>query len=78
MRYIELVSNAEIKAEIERIKREYRDLSKIFIPQQKDETIRGAKIITLFRNLDPILKVEADNDLLNKFIEQMENEKLSY
>lgn len=78
MRYIELMSKAEIKTEIERIKREYRDLSKIFIPSEKDETIKGSKVLTLFRNLDPILKIEADDELLNKFIADMEDEKLKY
>lgn len=78
MRYIELMGDAEIKTEIERIKREYKNLSKIFIPDNKDETIRGSKVLTLFKNLDPIIKIEADDELLNKFIAYIEDEKLKY
>ena len=78
MRYIELMSEAEIKTEIERIKREYRNLSKIFISNNKDETIKGSKVLTLFRNLEPIIKIEADDALLNKFIAYIEDEKLKY
>lgn len=78
MRYIELMSEAEIKTEIERIKREYRNLSKIYIPSDKDETIKGSKVLTLFKNLDPILKIEADEELLNQFVAYIEDEKLKY
>lgn len=78
MRYIELMSDTEIKTEIERIKREYRDLSKIFVANNKHETIKGSKVLTLFRNLDPIVKIEADDELLNKFIAYIEDEKSKY
>ncbi len=78
MRYVELMSTEEIKAEIERIRKEYRDLSKILIPSQKEKTSRGSKVLTLFRNLDPIMKVEADDNLLNRFIEEFEQEQKGY
>ena len=78
MRYIELMSNEEIATEIEQIKREYRDLSKIIIPTQKEETSRGSKVVTLFKNLDPIIKVEADDELLKRFIKEFEHEQEGY
>ncbi|HDQ14800.1 MAG TPA: hypothetical protein ENN41_08295 [Sediminispirochaeta sp.] len=78
MRYVELLNKFSIREEIEKIRQEYSDLSKIFIAPGKETTIKGLQVRMVFRNLTPILKIEADEELLNTFAITLEEIKKSY
>jgi len=79
MRYVELHSKFEIKQIIDEMKREYGNLSKILVPETTDTTIKGSKVITIYRNLEPVMKVEADGDeVLHQFLTKLDLEKQGY
>ena len=79
MRYIELHSSFEIKNIIDSLKREYGNLSKILVPSSTESTIKGSKILTIYRNLDPVMKIEVDDDkVLGQFIDRLNMEKQGY
>ncbi|MCF7947803.1 MAG: hypothetical protein K9M94_04345 [Spirochaetia bacterium] len=78
MRYRELNNKNEIKTVIDELKVTYRDLSKILISSERDTTGRGAQVITLFYNLDPVMKLEGEKDMLDLFITKLEEEQQGY
>jgi len=79
MRYAVLQSKLEIKQLIDEMKRDYRNLSKILVPESVESTIKGSRILTIYRNLDPVMKIEADNDeLLGVFIRELDSAKKAY
>jgi len=78
MRYRELNNKNEIKAVIDDLKITYRDLSKILISNERDTTGKGAQVITLFYNLDPAMKLEGDKEVLDLFINKLEEEQQRY
>jgi len=78
MRYRELNNKNEIKAVIDDLKITYRDLSKILISNERDTTGKGAQVITLFYNLDPAMKLEGDKEVLDLFINKLEEEQQGY
>ena len=78
MRYVELNNKYEIKVVIEEIRDKYKDLSKILIPSEHETTGRGNLVVTLYYNLEPSMKVEGEEDVINKFLESLEEEKKGY
>ncbi len=78
MRYRELNNENEIKAVIEDLRATYRDLSKILISNERDTTGKGAQVITIFYNLDPAMKLEGEKDVLDLFINKLEEEQQGY
>ncbi|MDZ7794957.1 MAG: hypothetical protein U5P10_15070 [Spirochaetia bacterium] len=78
MRYVELNNKYEIKVVIEEIRNKYKDLSKILIPSERETTVRGDLVVTLYYNFEPSMKVEGEGDVINQFIERLEEEKKGY
>ncbi len=78
MRYIELDNQNEIISFIAKMKREYRDLSKIFVPSKMETTAKGKKVLVVYQNLDAVMKIEADEKTLHEFLSELEQEKKAY
>ncbi|MCF7914715.1 MAG: hypothetical protein K9L66_06080 [Spirochaetaceae bacterium] len=78
MRYVELNNKYEIKVVIEELKTNYRDLSRILVPSERETTAKGNKIITLYYNLEPAMKVEAEEEIINQLLQRLEEEKKGY
>lgn len=78
MRYAELDNKYEIKVVIAELKDKFRDLSKILVPSERETTAKGNKVVTLYYNLEPAMKVEGDEEVINQFLERLEEEKKGY
>lgn len=78
MRYMELDNKYEIKVVIEELKDRFRDLSKILIPSERETTAKENNVVTLYYNLEPSMKVEGEEEVINQFIERLEEEKKGY
>jgi len=78
MRYVELNNKYEIKVVIEEIRNKYKDLSKILIPSERETTAKGNKVVTLYYNLEPAMKVEAEEEVIKQLLEKLEEEKKGY
>ncbi|MFW5711424.1 MAG: hypothetical protein ACOC2R_02865 [Spirochaetota bacterium] len=79
MRYTELHSQSEIDKIIEDIKTRHGNLSKIFVSDNLEETIRGNLVITVLRNFEPVMKIEAeDKQLINQLRSVLDSSKKAY
>ncbi|MCF7916108.1 MAG: hypothetical protein K9L66_13155 [Spirochaetaceae bacterium] len=78
MRYVELTNKYAIKEAIVDLKDTFRDLSKVLVPSEHETTAKGNKIITLYYNLEPSMKVEGEEEVINQFLERLEEEKKGY
>lgn len=78
MRYIELNNKYEFKEVIEELKDKFRDLSKLLVPSDRENTRKGNTVITLYYNLEPAMKIEGEEEVINQFLERLEEEKKGY
>lgn len=79
MRYTELHSQSEISQIIEDIKIRHGNLSKIFVSDNIEKTIKGNLVITVLRNFEPIMKIEAeDQQLINQLRSELDSSKKNY
>lgn len=78
MRYIELDNKRETESLITKMKREYGDLSKIFVPSKIEATAKWTRVLVVYQNLDAVMKIEADEETLHEFISELEQEKKAY
>ena len=78
MQYKELNSAQEIKSTIEDIKKSFRDFSKLLIPNERQRTVRGHVVLTLYYELKPAIKVEGEEKIIEQFVQKLEDEKKGY
>lgn len=78
MRYKELNNKYEIKVVMEELKTNFRDLSRILVPSERETTGKGNTVITLYYNLEPSMKIEGEEEVINQLIEKLEEEKKGY
>ena len=79
MRYTELHNHSEIDKIIEDIKSSHGNLSKIFVSDNIEKTIRGNIVTTVLRNFEPIMKIEAeDRQLIDQLRSELDSSKKSY
>lgn len=78
MGYLELTNENEIKEVIVLIKRKFRDLSKILIPNDLEATASGKTIVPLYKNLEVVMKIEGYEALISEFIKAFSEEQKGY
>jgi len=78
MIYKDLKSANEIKSIIDTAKREFKNLAKLTLPKSYESTMGSKSILTIFYNLQPAMKVEGDENLLDLFREALEEEMGNY
>ena len=78
MNYREINREDDIKDLIEELRVKYKNLSQIFPANEYETTMGGKKVLTLYYRLEPALKVEAEEDLLNQFVTQFKQEVKGY
>jgi len=78
MRYVELNNKYEIKVVVEEIRTKYKDLSKILVPSERETTVKGNLVVTLYYNLEPAMKVEAEEEVIKQLLEKLEEEQKGY
>ena len=78
MIYSDLNSSYEIKSMIDTAKREFKNLAKLTLPKSYESTMGSKCIFTIYNNLQPAMKVEGAEDLLDLFREALEEEMEHY
>ncbi len=78
MIYSDLNSTNEIKSIIETVKIEFKNLAKLTIPKSYETTMGSKSILTIYHNLQPAMKIEGYEDILDIFRETMEKEIQNY
>ena len=78
MIYGEIKSSHDVTKVIDTIKRQFRNLSQLTYPSSYETTMNRKSVLTIFQNLQPVMKVEGPKDLLDVFIEVIEEEKAKF
>ncbi|MCD6396390.1 MAG: hypothetical protein J7L71_02535 [Spirochaetaceae bacterium] len=78
MIYGDLKSSYDIKNIINTIKKEFRNLSQLTFPVSYETTMGQKTVLTIFQNLQPVMKVEGPKDLLDVLKEVLEEEKAKF
>ena len=67
MRYTELHSKYEINDLIQTLKDSAGNLSQVLIPSDHQTTSIGNKVVTLYFRLEPFMKVEGEEEVVDLF-----------
>jgi hypothetical protein len=78
VKYRELTGDDEIGQIIEELRVNHRDLSQVLPAHEYESTMGGRKVVTVYYRLEPALKVEAEEDLLNRFVSRLKETVQSY
>lgn len=78
MIYSDLNSTNEIKSIIETAKREFKNLAKLTLPKNYETTLGPKSVLTIYQNLQPAMKIEGYEDILDIFRETLEKEMQNY
>ena len=78
MIYSDLKDSSEIGGIINTLRREFRNLARLTFPGSYDSLMGTKKVLTIYNNLQPVMKIEGDEDLLDLFEESLEKEKKNY
>jgi len=78
MIYGELNSSHDVKNVINTMKRQFRNLSQLTYPSSYETTMSHKSVLTIFKNLQPVMKIEGPKDLLDVLKEVLEEEKVKF
>ena len=78
MIYSDLKDSNDISGIINTVKREFKNLAKLTLPKSYESTMGTKKVLTIYHNLQPAMKIEGYEDLLDLFKEALEKEKQNY
>ncbi len=78
MIYGELNSSHDVKNVINTMKRQFRNLSQLTYPSSYETTMSHKSVLTIFKNLQPVMKIEGSKDLLDVLKEVLEEEKVKF
>ncbi len=78
MIYTNLNSSHDIKSIIDTAKKQFKNLSQLTYPSSYETTISHKSVLTIFQNLQPVMKVEGPKDLLDVLKEVLEEEKAKF
>ena len=78
MIYSDLKNSNDIRGIINSVKREFKNLAKLTLPKSYESTMGTKKVLTIYHNLQPAMKIEGYEDLLDLFKEALEKEKQNY
>lgn len=78
MIYSDLKDSNDISGIINTVKREFRNLAKLTLSESYESMMGPKKVLTIYHNLQPAMKIEGYEDLLDLFKEVLEKEKQNY
>ncbi len=78
MIFSDLKNSNDVSSTINTVKREFRNLPQLTLPETYESTMGSMKVLTIYHNLKPVMKVEGYEDLLDLFKEVLEEEKEKY
>ncbi len=71
MQYYELSNEEEITDTINKLRSNLGDLRQIVIPNDRESTMSGRQILTLYRRFEPAAKIEGDEALIDQFVSKL-------
>lgn len=71
MKYIELYNENDVETAINDIHSKYKSFSQIVPSGEYETTMGGKKVVTLFYRFEPVMKVEAEETLLNLLLSKL-------
>ena len=75
MQYIEITNETEIDPAIEAIRQACGDLHQAVFGGERESTMRGRDVLTVFFKFEPVAKIEAEKDLVDQLIAKVEERK---
>ena len=78
MIYSDIKISNDISSVISNIKRDFKNLAQLTFPTTYETTMGQKKVLTIYHNLKPSMKVEGPEDLLDVFKEVLEEEKKKF
>ncbi len=78
MIYSDLKDSSEIGSIINTLRREFRNLARLTIPGSYESLMGTKKVLIIYNNLQPAMKIEGYEDLLDLFKVELEKEKQNY
>ena len=78
MIYCNLEDTDDVSTIVNTVKREFKNLAQLTFPDSYETTMGQKKILTIYRNLQPAMKIEGSEKLLNILKEILEEVKQEY
>lgn len=78
MTYREINTEDGIHDVIEELRVKYKNLSQVMTANEYQSTMGGKKVLTVYFRLEPVMKVEAEKDLLDAFVSSFREESKGY
>lgn len=72
MEYLEIGNEEDIPVIIDKIRGKYGSWRQIIIPTERETTMRGKMVVTLFLRFDPICKIEGEPEFVEQFLENFQ------
>ncbi len=78
MLYYDLQKEEDIPAVLQILKVKFRNLAQITLTNTYETTMKQTKVLTVFQNLNPVMKIEGGEFLLERFRTALEKEEQNY
>lgn len=78
MIYGDLKNSNDISGILSTLKREFKNLAQLTLPDSYESTMGQMKVMTIYHNLKVAMKIEGHEDLLDVLKEVLEDEKEKY
>lgn len=78
MQYRDISSEDDIPALIEELRVRHKNLSQITPAGEYQSTMGGRKVLTLYVRLEPALKIEGEQELIDTFVARLTEEAKGY
>ncbi len=78
MLYYDLKKEEDIPAVLQILKVKFRNLAQITLTNTYETTLKQTKVLTIFQNLNPVMKIEGEESLLDRFRTALDNEERNY
>jgi hypothetical protein len=70
--YLEIGNEEDIPVIIDKIRGKYGSWRQIIIPTERETTMSGKMVVTLFLRFDPICKIEGEPEIIEQFLENFQ------
>jgi hypothetical protein len=78
LNYREITAEEEIHDLINELRVRYKNLSQLIPAGEYETTMGGKKVLNVYYRLEPVYKVEGEEEVLNRFVEQFRQAAKGY
>ena len=75
MQYIEITNETEIKPAVDTIRQICGGLHQAVFGGERESTMSGRQVLTVFLKFEPVVKVEADKEMIDLLLTKIEERK---